>query len=123
MFVACATAYAFFQVPYVAMPAEITDSYDERTRLMTWRVAILALAIMLSGASAPAIRDALGGRAGYRVMGVAIAVLLVVGVVGAYVGTRSAPDRPGRTRRRHPARAAADRGAARATSGCCWPPS
>src|SRR6476659_9291070 len=91
MFVACATAYAFFQVPYVAMPAEITDSYDERTRLMTWRVAILALAIMLSGASAPAIRDALGGRAGYRVMGVVIAVLLVIGVVGAYVGTRSAP--------------------------------
>ncbi len=91
MFVACATAYAFFQVPYVAMPAEITDSYDERTRLMTWRVAILALAIMLSGASAPAIRDAFEGRAGYRVMGVAIAVLLVVGVVGAYVGTRHAP--------------------------------
>src|SRR3954469_9334246 len=91
MFVACATAYAFFQVPYVAMPAEITDSYDERTRLMTWRVAILALAIMISGASAPAIRDALGGRAGYRAMGVVVAVLLVVGVVGAYVGTRSAP--------------------------------
>jgi Na+/melibiose symporter-like transporter len=91
MFVACATAYAFFQVPYVAMPAEITDSYDERTRLMTWRVAILAFAIMLSGATAPAIRDALGGRAGYRVMGVSVAVLLVVGVVGAYVGTRSAP--------------------------------
>src|SRR6195952_375999 len=91
MFVACATAYAFFQVPYVAMPAEITDSYDERTRLMTWRVAILAFAIMLSGATAPAIRDALGGRAGYRVMGVAVAVLLVVGVVGAYVGTRAAP--------------------------------
>ena len=42
-FLACATAYAFFQVPYVAMPAEITASYDERTRLMTWRVAILAL--------------------------------------------------------------------------------
>ena len=91
MFVACATAYAFFQVPYVAMPAEITDSYDERTRLMTWRVAILALAIMISGASAPAIRDALGGRAGYRVMGVVVAVLLVIGVVGAYVGTRRAP--------------------------------
>ena len=58
---------------------------------MTWRVAILAFAIMLSGATAPAIRDAFGGRPGYRVMGVAIAVLLVVGVVGAYVGTRPAP--------------------------------
>src|SRR3546814_10648203 len=45
-FLACATAYAFFQVPYVAMPAEITDSYDERTRLMSWRVAILAFTII-----------------------------------------------------------------------------
>ncbi|HEU4567328.1 MAG TPA: MFS transporter [Marmoricola sp.] len=89
-FVGCATAYAFFQVPYVAMPAEITDSYDERTRLMTWRVAILALAIMVSGASAPAIRNAFDGRTGYRVMGVVVACLLLAGVVGAYAGTRRA---------------------------------
>ena len=97
-FLGCATAYAFFQVPYVAMPAEITDSYDERTRLMTWRVAILAFTIMLAGASAPAIRDAVGGRAGYRVMGVVMAVIIVVGVVSAYVGTRRVPvaaPRPG----------------------------
>ena len=90
-FVGCATAYAFFQVPYVAMPAEMTDSYDERTRLMTWRVAILAFTIMLAGASAPAIRDAVGGRAGYRVMGVVMAVIILVGVVSAYAGTRHAP--------------------------------
>lgn len=92
-FLACATAYAFFQVPYVAMPAEITDSYDERTRLMTWRVALLALTILLAGASAPAIRDAVGGRDGYRVMGVAMALLIAVGVLAAYVGTRRAPVR------------------------------
>lgn len=91
LFLGCATAYAFFQVPYVAMPAEITTSYDERTRLMTWRVAILAFTIMLAGASAPAIRDAVGGRDGYRVMGVAMAVIILVGVVSAYLGTRSAP--------------------------------
>ena len=90
-FVACATAYAFFQVPYVAMPAEITDSYHERTRLMTWRVAILAFAIMLSGATAPTIRNAVEGRGGYRLMGLFVAVLLVIGVVGAYLGTRRAP--------------------------------
>ena len=90
-FLAAASAYAFFQVPYVAMPAEITASYDERTRLMTWRVAILAFTIMLAGATAPVIRDAVGGRAGYRVMGVVMAAIIVVGVVGAYVGTRSAP--------------------------------
>src|SRR6187399_2412699 len=90
-FLACATAYAFFQVPYVSMPAEMTSSYDERTRLMTWRVAILAFTIMLAGATAPVIRDAVGGRAGYRVMGLVMAAIIVLGVVGVYVGTRSAP--------------------------------
>lgn len=90
-FVLAASAYAFFQVPYVAMPAEITSSYDERTRLMTWRVAILAFTIMLAGATAPVIRDSVGGRDGYRVMGVVMAVLIVVGVVSAWWGTRNAP--------------------------------
>lgn len=91
LFLACATAYAFFQVPYVAMPAELTSSYDERTRLMTWRVAILAFTILLAGASAPAIRDAIGGRDGYRVMGLAMAAVIAVGVVAAYRATRNAP--------------------------------
>src|SRR6478735_2698907 len=90
-FVGCATAYAFFQVPYVAMPAEMTSSYDERTRLMTWRVAILAFTIMLAGATAPAIRDGIGGRDGYRVMGLVMAAIIAIGVVSVYIGTRNAP--------------------------------
>ncbi|MEV8371543.1 MFS transporter [Kribbella sp. NPDC056861] len=90
-FVGCATAYAFFQVPYVAMPAEITDDPTDRTRMMTWRVAVLTIAILISGGSAPAIRDALGGRDGYRAMGLTVALLLVIGTLGAYYGTRSAP--------------------------------
>ncbi|MEP6800241.1 MAG: MFS transporter [Lapillicoccus sp.] len=93
LFVACATAYAFFQVPYVAMPAEITDDPAERTRIMTWRVAVLALAILVSGASAPAIRTAVGPEQGYRVMGLAIAVLILAGSLGAWWGTRHAPVR------------------------------
>ncbi len=90
-FLACATAYAFFQVPFVAMPAEMTASYDERTRLLSWRVALLALAILVSGALSPMIRDAVGGREGYRVMGLFVAALILLGTVGAYVGTRRAP--------------------------------
>lgn len=92
-FVAAATAYAFFQVPYVSMPAELTNSYSERTRLMTWRVAILAFTIMLAGATAPVIRDAVGGRDGYRVMGVVMALLILAGAVAAYRGTAKAPVR------------------------------
>jgi Na+/melibiose symporter-like transporter len=91
LFLGCASAYAFFQVPFVSMPAEMTPSYDERTRLMTWRVAILAFTILLAGATAPLIRDAVGGRDGYRLMGVAMAAVILVGVVSAYVGTRRAP--------------------------------
>lgn len=90
-FLAAATAYAFFQVPYVAMPAEMTSSYEERTRLMTWRIAILAFTIMLAGATAPLIRDVVGGRQGYRVMGLLMAVLILAGALAAYRGTAKAP--------------------------------
>lgn len=93
-FIACASAYAFFQVPYVAMPAEMTDDYHERTRLMTWRVAILALAILLSGGVSPMIRDGLGADWGYRGVGVFVAVLIAAGALGAWRGTRGAPENP-----------------------------
>jgi Na+/melibiose symporter-like transporter len=88
LFLACATAYAFFQVPYVAMPAEMTTDADERTRLITGRVVVLALAILVSGAVAPLVVEA----AGWSAMGVAVAALLLLGAVGAYLGTRGAPE-------------------------------
>jgi Na+/melibiose symporter-like transporter len=90
-FLACATAYAFFQVPYVAMPAEMTDDYGERTRLMTWRVAILALAILVSGGLSPVIRNQLGPTWGYRGVGLFVGALIVAGTLGAWWGTRHTP--------------------------------
>ncbi|HRW18692.1 MAG TPA: MFS transporter [Dermatophilaceae bacterium] len=95
LFLACATAYAFFQVPYVAMPAELTDSPAERTSLMTWRVAVLALAILVSGGLAPMIRTAVGPERGYAAVGLFVAVLLALGSLGAWWGTRGAPTRLG----------------------------
>ena len=97
-FLATATAFAFFQVPYVAMPADmtegaqLTDPYGERTRMMTWRVAFLAVAILVSGAVAPIVVNSFGGGIpGHRAMGVFVALLIVVGAVGAFTLTRSAP--------------------------------
>lgn len=89
MYFGCATAISWFQVPYVAMPAEMTDLYHERTRLMTLRVAFLAIAILVSGAGSPAIRNAVGGADGYRLMGIFVAVLILVGGLAAWAGTRS----------------------------------
>jgi Na+/melibiose symporter-like transporter len=55
-FVLCATAFSLFQVPYVALPAELVARYDERTRLLTWRVVVLTVAIVLFGAGGPVLR-------------------------------------------------------------------
>ncbi|MEV6634108.1 MFS transporter [Actinoplanes sp. NPDC051470] len=93
-FLVAATAYAFFQVPYVAMPAELTDGYAERTRLMTWRVAVLALAILISGALAPLVVEQTGGGlTGHRWSGVFVGALIVVGTLGVFWGTRTARSR------------------------------
>ncbi|EIE99433.1 MFS transporter [Saccharomonospora glauca] len=91
VFFLCATAFAFFQVPFNALPAELTDGYHERTRLTTWRIAVLALAILTSGALAPAITNGIGGVNGYRVMGVFVAVLIVLGTVAVILGIRGVP--------------------------------
>jgi glycoside/pentoside/hexuronide:cation symporter, GPH family len=91
-FLLAATAYGCFQVPYVAQPAEITDDPAERATLMSWRVAALALGILLAGAGAPAVVDAAGGgRGGYLAMAAFVAVLLAGGMLGAVAGTRKAP--------------------------------
>ncbi|SDO19689.1 Na+/melibiose symporter [Klenkia soli] len=90
-FLLAATAYGLFQVPYVAQPAEITLDPGERSTLVSWRVAALAVGILLAGAGAPAVVDlAGGGRAGHLAMAAFVAVLLAGGMLGAVVGTRSA---------------------------------
>jgi len=79
-FVLAATAFSLFQVPYIALPAELSDNYDERTRLLTWRVVVLTFAILLFGAGGPALRSIGGGSTylGYLLMAV-IAGLVIGG--------------------------------------------
>lgn len=80
------------QVPYVTMPAEMTEDPAERGRVLGWRVAFLGGAILLSGALAPALAHSGGDTpAGYRTMGVVIGALLAAGMLGAWHATRDAP--------------------------------
>lgn len=82
-----AVAYSLFQVPYIALPAELTGDYDERTRLIAVRIAVLALTILAVGAGGPAIRDAFGGgRTGYLVMAVAAGAVISAGMLAATLG-------------------------------------
>jgi len=90
-FLLASTAFALFEVPYKTMPAEMTTDYHEQSRLLTWRMVFLGVAILISGAMAPVIASAVGGVAGYRVMGIAMAVLLAVAMFATFAETAGAP--------------------------------
>lgn len=95
-FVLATTSFSLFQVPYIAAPADLTNVYTERTRMMAWRVGVLALAILAFGAGAPGIRDALGGgRSGYLVMAVISAIVLSLGMLATVASLRGHESRVG----------------------------
>lgn len=83
-----ATAYAFFQVPYLAMSAEVTDDYGVRTRMMAWRVGVVTTAIAVSGVVAPWLVTTTGG---YRTMGALAGLVVVAGSLAVWWCTRGAP--------------------------------
>ena len=119
-FVLTATAFSLFQVPYIALPAELASGYDQRTRLLTWRVVVLTFAILLFGAGGPALRSLGGGNtfAGYLLMALVAGVVIGAGMlVSAFVAPRGLPAGglpPTREHPRHPAVELRGRGAA-----CC----
>ncbi|MCA5893657.1 MFS transporter [Isoptericola sp. NEAU-Y5] len=91
-FLLAATAFSLFQVPYIALPAEIAGTYDARTRLLTARVVVLSAAILLFGGGGPALRE-LGGddeRLGYLVMAAAAALVLGAAMLVSSTVERSA---------------------------------
>lgn len=89
-FVGAATAFSLFQVPYIALPAELTADYNERTRLLTWRVVVLTVAILAFGGGGPALRSLAGDneRLGYMLMAVVAGIAFGVAFV---VAARVAP--------------------------------
>ena len=57
------TAIAIFNVPFLAMPAEMTDVAKERNALISYRVYCLALGQFIVSGLAPVLMDAFGGGA------------------------------------------------------------
>jgi len=87
IYILCTTTFTIYQVPYIAMPAEMTENYHERTTIMSWRIAFMTLGILVGGAAAPELVSAGGGGTeGYALMGLEEQPLLnwsalVVGVL------------------------------------------
>ena len=86
-----ALGYTMFNIPYLAMPAEMTTSYHEQSRLMSARVVFVSLGILAGGSVAPALVAGFGGGAeAYRRMSWILAALIAVSMVASFYGTRDA---------------------------------
>lgn len=89
MFFLCSTTFTIFAVPYIAMPAEMTANYHERTTLMSFRMAFMSVGVLVAGGLAPLVRDAAGGgRGGYAVMSVALGACCGAFMLVSFFATR-----------------------------------
>jgi GPH family glycoside/pentoside/hexuronide:cation symporter len=94
-------AYSTFNVPFIAMPAEMTNGYHERSSIHGWRVIFSGIGIAVAGTGAGAVLSALSkGRSGgvqvntagdYRVLSLIFAVLILASMLMTWWGTRKAP--------------------------------
>lgn len=62
------TVYSIYSVPYLALASELTSSAHERTRLLSYRMAFLAVGLNLSATAGVLIDRLGGGVSGYRRM-------------------------------------------------------
>lgn len=92
IYVLSATAYTVFAVPYLSMPAEMSQDPDERASIMAYRMSFAMAGVLAGSAAAPALLEAFGGgRAGFAgmswVLGGACAATMLI----AFFGTARAP--------------------------------
>lgn len=82
------TGYSMFNVPYMAMPAEMTEDYHQRTRLMAARVFFVAIAGLLGVSVAPLLIQTLGkGPPAYSMTAGIMAALALVAMMACVTGT------------------------------------
>jgi len=90
------TGYSLFAVPYLTMASEMSDNPDERTTIMSFRNAFLAVGLIVAGAFAPKIvayvTQDLGGtpREGYERMGWILGAIIALSTVWVFAGTARA---------------------------------
>ncbi|MGB3673361.1 MAG: MFS transporter [Candidatus Nanopelagicales bacterium] len=80
-------SFASFQVPYITTPSDLDISYNERTRVMTFRMVCLTIGLLGAGVAAPAL-VASGSRASYSLMAILLGMLMFVAAIVALVSIK-----------------------------------
>ena len=87
-----ATGYTIFNVPYMAMPAEMTKGYHERTSLMSYRIAAIAGGQVCASFIGPLLLVAYGGGVpGHAAMALILGLVILGSGVLSFWMTRDAP--------------------------------
>ena len=82
------TGYTLFNVPHVAMPAEMSDNYDERTAIMSFRAVAIMLGTFTVIGIAPRLAEQFGGgNEGYVVVGWMLGSLALLAMITCFFGT------------------------------------
>ena len=83
------TIWTLTNVPYYALTSELTDDYDERSSLTTYRMAMAVPAYLVGAALTPAIVGLFAlQRTGYAFIGIAYGVLAAVALLISAAGFR-----------------------------------
>lgn len=87
-----AFGYTLYNIPYMSMPAEMTDNYHERSSIHAYRMVFIALGGMMAGAGIKFLLDALGATdaSSWRTVGLICGAMIFVSMIIAYFSTRSA---------------------------------
>ena len=91
------TTFTVINVPYSSMVAEMSDDYNERMSITSFRMTFASVGALLAGGLAmPLVNAGGGGAAGFRLMGAVFGVLMIVTCFICFFGTKKAPTRPPR---------------------------
>lgn len=86
-----ATGYTVFNVPYLAMPAEMTSDPYERSKLMSFRVAMISLGTLAGTALAPYLLSAWGsGQTAYTRTSWVMTAIVIVSMAYCFLATAPA---------------------------------
>ncbi len=97
MYLLMNTGFSMFSVPYLTMATEMSDNPNERTTIMSFRNAALAIGLIVGGALAPKIvawATENFGRTpveGYQWMGVIVGGIIALSTLWVFFGTAKAP--------------------------------
>jgi GPH family glycoside/pentoside/hexuronide:cation symporter len=87
-----ALAATTFNVPYMAMPVEITPDQDQRTRLISYRIYGFSIGSLLGGAAAPwLVTQFGGGQVGFTATAMILGLIILAASLFSFFMTANAP--------------------------------